>query len=208
LGQYAFQNALSLTYVEAEQVTTLGIGTFDGCKQLSSVRLSSRINAIPSSCFMNTKISAMPGSPQTIGSWAFAYCSNFKSCTNTNTNLVIRNSAFYSASNLSYVSFPGCFYLGQEAFGRTGLRSFVLPSLVSQVPTGLLRSCKSLSTVTVGASCTTIGPYAFAYCTSLTTLDLRSVTNRVVSLLNSNALTGCTKLSSIRVPAHLIGSYK
>lgn len=208
LGQYAFQNALSLTFVEAEQVATLGVGTFDGCKQLSSVKLSSAINTIPSSCFKNTKISAMPGSPQTIGSWAFAYCSNFKSCTNTNNNLTIHNSAFYSASNLSYVSFPGCSYLGANVFEKTGLLSFVLPSLISQVPSYLLRSCKSLSTVTVGASCTAICPYAFYSCTNLTTLNLKSVNTRVVSLLNSNALAGCTKLSNILVPAHLIGSYK
>lgn len=75
---------------------------------------------------------------------------------------------------------------------------------IDAIPTRFLSGCTNLVAVDLPETCTTINTYAFADCSNLSYLVLRSPT--VVTLSNKSAFSGCSNLQIV-VPNDLVDSY-
>ena len=119
----------------------------------------------------------------------------------------VRDSAFYSCSNLTEVSFPNATSIGNYAFQDcSGLTSVSFPNATS-IGDGAFDSCRGLTKVSF-PNATSIGSYAFKSCSNLTTIYVGTNTSTVCTLSSTDAFTNCTNLTNIYVPANLVDSYK
>jgi len=116
----------------------------------------------------------------TLGTGAFAGCSNLASVTLPDSLTVISDGSY-----------------GNGAFGFcTSLTSVTIPNSVTSIGNYAFYDCTSLTSVTIGNSVTTIGVQAFTSCTSLTSITIpNSVTTIGVEAFNS-----CTSLTSVTIP--------
>ena len=103
----------------------------------------------------------------------------------------IANSAsFVYSSAFEYklvetVDLPNCLYVGESAF----------------------RYCASLTTVNLPV-CSSLHSAAFYSCTNLQTIYMGTALSTVAAMASSNALSDCSALQSIYVPASLVDAYK
>lgn len=129
----------------------------------------------------------------------------------------IDNNAFFYNQGLVSVTIPNSVnYIGEQAFfGCIGLTSIVVESgnpkydsrdncnaLIETASNTLISGCKNTA---IPNSIITIGDYAFAYCTGLTSID---IPNSVTSI-GSRAFSDCWSLTSITIPNSVttIGDY-
>ena len=80
-------------------------------------------------------------------------------------------------------------------------------SNATSIGNGAFEFCSNLTSVSF-PNATSIGYGVFTDCNNLTTIYVGTNTSTVCNLLNTNAFAGCTKLTSIYVPASLVNSYK
>ncbi len=86
--------------------------------------------------------------------------------------------------------------------GNTSITTVNLANTsITEIPSDCFAGCTALKTVTLPASCTTIGARAFAGCTALATF-----TGSGVTVVNHDAFRDCTALTSPSLPA-TVGSY-
>ena len=79
------------------------------------------------------------------------------------------------------------------AFIDRSLVSITIPSSVTSIGINAFNSCKSLTSVTIPSSVTSIGGGAFAGCKSLTSITIPSS----VTSIGINAFNSCTRLTDI-----------
>jgi uncharacterized repeat protein (TIGR02543 family) len=91
---------------------------------------------------------------------------------------------------------------GNGAFLSTSITSITIPASVTSIGGYAFMSCTNLTTVTIPANSnlTSIGDYAFVSCTSLTSI---TIPNSVTSI-GDQAFDSCTGLTSITIPATVI----
>lgn len=164
IGASAFSSCSNLTsIVIPSSVTTIGRSSFSGCNSLGQITveaenpvydsrdncnaiIESGTNVLISGC-MNT---AIPNSVNTIGSGAFANCSNL-------TSIVIP----LSVTKIESSAFCYC--------GLTG--DLVIPNSVSSVEDHVFYGCYNLNgNLTLGSSLAQIGDHAFYECDGLLTV--------------------------------------
>ncbi len=119
----------------------------------------------------------LPDSLLTIGSYAFAGCSNLKA-----------------------ISFPaGLTTIERLAFNDCGLEQVIIPKGLTSVGESVFQDCKSLVSVEFeeDSACTSLGYGAFAYCTNLTNVTLPES----LQIVGQGAFYGCTSLNNIILPA-------
>ena len=76
------------------------------------------------------------------------------------------------------------------------LTSIAIPGSVTTIGDGAFYECRSLTSVTIGDGVTTIGNGAFAYCSSLTSVTIPDS----VTTIGETAFFGCSSLTSIAIP--------
>ena len=143
-----------------------------------------------------------------IGYTAFVYCSSLTSVTIPNSVTSIESSAFYRCSSLTSVTIPNSVtsIAGGAFSGCSSLTSIVVESgntmydsrencnaIIESASNWLIAGCQS---TTIPNSVTRIGGWAFASCSSLTSVTLP---NSVTSI-GYNAFIGCTSLTSVTIP--------
>ena len=84
---------------------------------------------------------------ESIGNYAFQYCSSLTSITIPDSITSIGNSAFYNCTTLT---------------------SITIPDSVTSIGSYVFYNCSSLTEITIPENVTSIGDYAFQYCSSLT----------------------------------------
>ena len=167
------------------------------------------------------------GDVTTIGDYAFAYCSLLTSVTIPDSVTTIGNSAFYSCTSLTSVTIPDSVTtIGQSAFrdcdsltafygkfasadnrclivdgvlnsfAPAGLTEYTIPDSVTTIGDYAFRYCTSLTSVTIPDSVTTIGLQAFSSCTSLTSVNIPDS----VTTIGRSAFSSCTSLTSVTIP--------
>ena len=214
IGDYAFYNCSSLTsIVIPNSVTSIGDAAFSGCSSLTSVVIGDSVTSIGdwafSGCSSLTSIE-IPDSVTSIGEHAFRNCSSLASLVIGDSVTSIGDSAFSDCSSLtsisvdvnneSYCSINGNLYnkdataLIQYAIGKTDM-SFTIPNSVTSIGEYAFYYCSSLTSVTIGNSVTSIGSSAFFCCSSLTSV---TIGNSVTSIGDA-AFLGCTSLTSITI---------
>ena len=135
-----------------------------------------------------------------IGTYAFYYCSILACVTISNSVTSIGVEAFRNCESLTSVTIPNSVTsIGKEAFSScTSLTSVTIPDSVTSIGAYAFWSCYSLTSVTIPDSVTSIGASAFAWCASLTSV---TIPNSVTSIGNS-AFGACSRLTNITVDAN------
>ena len=121
--------------------------------------------------------------------------------------LYVGSKAFYYCASLTTVNLPVCTTLYQLAFRNCGNLSYIsLPNVV-RLSSYCLGHCSALETISL-PKCSYVSQRAFYSCTNLQTIYIGTALSTVATMTHSNALSGCSALQSIYVPASLVDSYK
>ena len=198
IGGHAFLDCSSLTSVTIpEGVMSIGGAAFYGCSKLKSVAIPNSVTSIGVAAFYGCsklKSVAIPNSVTSIGERTFCDCSSLTSVTIPNSVTSIGNEAFRNCSSLTSITIPnGVTSIGESAFAdcdsltsvvwnakncadspfggiRSQIRSFTFGDSVEHIPANLCRDMKNLTSLIIPESVTSIGNYAFDYCTSVYTV--------------------------------------
>lgn len=121
--------------------------------------------------------------------------------------LYVGNKAFFYCTSLTTVNLPACTTLYEYAFRScNNLSSISLPN-VNNLSAYCLANCSALQTISL-PKCSYLNRYAFWSCSNLNTIYMGIELSTVASMAQSNALSDCSALQSIYVPASLVDSYK
>ena len=190
-----FQNVESLDITEVDGAETLYEDYFSGWTALKSVY-------IPTSC-------------KTIDKNAFRGCTSLVDVlfpTNSQLQLIGEN-AFYNCTALRTITVPAsCETIGNAAFKRCralGQVSFESGSILKSIDGGIdsanrnyvgaFCECSALESITIPASCETIGVAAFRKCSALKQVLFEK--GAMLRSMKSRAFEGCIALSKIEIPS-------
>ena len=170
-----------------DSVTSIGSSAFRGCSGLTSVTI--------------------PDSVTSIGEWAFSGCGGLTSITIGDGVTSIGEYAFYGCSSLTSITVPFVgsgdssnthfgYIFGAESY--SGNNHYVPSSLKEVTITGgtsigsyAFYYCSGLTSITIPDSVTSIGNSAFLYCSGLTSI---TIPNSVISI-GSSAFYDCDALT-------------
>ena len=204
IGDWAFWSCTSLTSITIpNSVTSIG-RAFEACTSLTSINVASDNNYYSGNngvLFNKEKTElirypegksqtsyTIPNSVTSIGDWAFYGCSGLTSITIPDSVTSIGGLAFQDCTNLTSINVAS----GNNYYSdNNGV-------LFNKKKTALIRypEGKSQTSYTIPNSVTSIGNYAFFYCTGLTSI---TIPNSVTSI-GYMAFYGCTGLTSIAIP--------
>ncbi|MGA3283416.1 MAG: leucine-rich repeat domain-containing protein [Verrucomicrobiota bacterium] len=213
IGDDAFFSSPNLTSVTiGNNVTNIGIWAFNYCTSLTNITIGNSVASIGYEAFKNCSMLTsvtIPNSVTSIGDSAFDSCS---SLTNVNignglTNIGFGAFAFLAsltaitvdALNSSYSSVDGVLFnksqttLIQWPGGKGG--SYAVPNTVTSIGIWAFNYCTSLTNVTIGNSVTSIGNDAFEHCNYLTSV---TIPNSVVTI-GANAFAICLSLNNVNI---------
>ncbi len=145
-----------------------------------------------------------------IGRYAFEDCSGLTGVSIPGSVTSIGDSAFRGCSGLTGVSIPGSVTsIGDSAFsGCSGLKS-AGPlgggynyefGWVNDIPDSAFEECRSLTSVSIPGSVTSIGRYAFCGCSGLTSVSIPGS----VTSIGKFAFWGCSGLTSVSIPGSVM----
>ena len=222
LSNSAFYSTSGITSVIIpEGITSIGNGAFYYCTNITSVTIPDSVTSISSYAFYNcgklTDID-IPQGVTSIAANVFNSCSNLTSVTIPDSVTSIGSSAFSECSRLPAITISAnVTTIGSQAFSQCGKLTEI--TVASDNPNftsdgGILYN-KDKSTLiaypsasgsinNIPNSVTSIGNYAFYYCTGLTGIDIPTT----VTSIGERAFSNCTGLTGITIPASLttIGS--
>ncbi len=200
-----------------ESVTSMDVSAFYQCKNLVTITGLEGIESIGNYAFYGCEAMAsdltLP-SATSIGARAFQGCTALTNVSMPNVT-TIGDAAFYGCSALTGdLDLANVTEVGQSAFQATNIVSIDLPK-TTNVPSNLVRDCKNLKSITLGANTTTLAKDAFSGCTALETVDfggahvtigsyrfneytnLETVTGLDNAVVERYAFNKCTALKSI-----------
>ena len=159
-------------------VTSIRIGVFFECNNLTSVIIPNTVTAI---------------NEQT-----FSSCSGLTSVTIPNSVTAIHSSAFEECSSLTSITIPNSVtYIGWYAFsGCSSLTSIIIPNSVTYIGEWAFSNCTGLTSVTISDSVTSIEYGTFASCTSLASINIHDN----ITSFETNAFVSCFSLTSVTIP--------
>ena len=210
IADNAFSNNLITSITIPNSVTSIGIGAFSGCSNLTKFtasgtyttldndRLLMKGNEVVGFAPSGLTTYTIPNSVTGIGNATFYGCTGLTSITIGNSVTSIGNSAFYNCSSLTSITIPNSVTsIGSYAFYNcSSLTSITIPNSVTSIGPHTFHSCSSLTNITIPNSATSIGTNAFYGCSSLTSV---TIPNSVTSI-GYGAFYNCSKLTSVTIP--------
>ena len=177
IEDYAFtQTAITSVFIP-NTVKTIGIGAFEGCPDLKSVRLPEQIMKIEY--------------------YTFHRCEKLTSINIPEGVTYIGNNAFASCKQLEELAIPSNVeHFGEGVFGNTGFTSLPkLPESLTTIAKNMFYGCTKLTSIEIPKNITSIGDCAFGQC-PISEIEIpASVTHIGVA-----AFANCTNLASILIP--------
>ena len=211
IGNYAFFDCDSLTSVTIpDSVTTIGYGVFSWCSNLQEFKskfasedgrcliIDGTLNSFAPAGLIEYTI---PYSVTTIGSYPFYGCSSLTSVTIPDSVTTIGDGAFRGCSSLqefkSKFASEDCRCLIIDgvlnSFAPAGLTEYTIPDSVTTIGNYAFAECSSLTSAIIGDSVTTIGYDAFYNCSSLTSVTIGDS----VTSIGYAAFYDCESLTSV-----------
>jgi len=202
-------NAASVTIPAG--VIYIGSGAFYQTS-ITDVIIPASVTSIGSYAFMEctdlTSVTFATGSQlQTIGEAAFGDCSNLTSITIPASVTFIGEDAFYGINTIN-VDRGNPTFAVQDGILYNKVRNEIITVLRSisgsvTIPAGItsisgFSNRTGITRITIPASVTEIGEYAFSRCTGLTSVTF--ATGSQLRTIGSSAFYGCTSLYSINIP--------
>ena len=204
IGEYAFLNCSGLTSIDIpSSVTSIAPYAFSGCSGLTSVDIPSSVTSIGGSAFYEcsgmTSIVIL-SNVTSIGDFAFAHCSGLTSVNIPSSVTSIGAYAFEYCSGLTsivvelgnpvYDSRNNCNAIIETASNTliTGCKNTMIPSSVTSIGDYAFFFCSSLTSIEIPSSVTSIGVWAFRGCSGLTSIVVESGNSVYDSRNNCNAI--------------------
>ena len=215
IGSLAFNDCANLTRITiGNSVATVGSQAFQYCESLTSVEIPDSVITIGSLAFydcaslMNVKIGE---SVTTIGYGAFKFCTSLMSVTIPDSVTTIGDNAFMACNSLTgiYVDQNNPNYSSDNRgvlFDKQKVVLIQAPGAISgsyEIPHGATTIgdyafyyCTNLTSVTIPDSATTIGEETFKSCNNLTSVAIPDS----VTTIGNEAFKSCTSLISVTIP--------
>ena len=171
--------------------------TFWGNTSIVSVELSSSVTEIGRGAFYGCTAleSVTGGSIASLGEYAFYSCTSLTEVPQLAAGIEIPSAAFYECNALTAVESGSIASLGEHCFRGCWLLTQVpaLATGMTEIPAYAFLQCKSLESVSIPSTVTTIGEGAFRECEAL---ELISVPPNVTSI-GICGFYGCTSLTTV-----------
>ncbi len=130
----------------------------------------------------------IPNSVTSIGRWAFSYCKGLTSVTIS--DIIAWCNIDFTDYNSNPLYYANHLYLNGEE-----VKDLVIPNSMTSIGSYAFAGCSGLTSVTIPNSVTSIGSYAFYYCLGLTSV---TIPNSVTSI-GSYAFYNCSGLTSVHI---------
>ena len=203
-------SSCSMTSINLESVTTIGVESFLRCRNLTSVNLSSAVTIGDSAFKECTALKNIYFKENrcltSIGSMSFSYCKSLEELVLPTTNLDLMAWSFSFNDNLVSISFhgesskydsvDGCIYLkGKNTFHicPSGLSEVELLDTTETINTQAFYGCRKLVNVIMRKPLKWIEPGAFYGCSSIEMLRLPET----VEFIGDAAFDNCPLLRKI-----------
>ena len=217
----AFASCESLTSVTiGNSVTNIGEYAFGWCSGLTSVTIPNSVTSIGEgafcACSSLTSVT-IPNSVTSIGDGAFCACSGLTSVTIPNSVTSIGYEAFDGCSGLTsvivekgntvYDSRENCNAIIETAINTliVGCQNTIIPNSVTSIGVYAFRYCSGLTSVTIPNSVTSIGNLAFMSCSSLTSIESLAETPPT---LGAYAFYNVSTSIPVYVPCSSVSAYQ
>jgi hypothetical protein len=172
-----------------EGLTSICLGAFDGCEELTSVTIPEGVKTIEHGAFKGcTGLESIeiPAGVTELDPCAFVDCSNLVEINVHPDNAVYCSAGgvVFSKDKSTLILYPdgrtgtyqipeGVTCIGFSAFAeREGLTGAVIPEGVTRIESSAFDRCSHLAAVTIPESVQQIGTYAFLCCSDLTSVTL------------------------------------
>ena len=210
-----FKNRESIINVVIEEgATNISTYAFYCCSNLINITISNSVTNIESDAFATcsslTNIT-IPNSVMSIEEFAIIDCDNLESITISNSVTNIGDGLCYRCSNLKniYVDKNNQYYSSENGIlfnkdksklikypdGKIN-KQCIIPDNVTDIGEYAFAACSSLTSITIPNSVTSISDRAFYYCSSLTSI---TIPNSVTSI-GGCAFNSCSSLTNITIP--------
>ncbi len=194
IGGRAFYNHEALTEIQIpDSVTSIGDYAFEYCTSLASITFgeNSQLTSIGNLAFAScTGLASItiPDSVTSIADWAFPDCTSLANIT------VDANNAIYSSDENGVLFNKDKTTLIQYPIGNTRT-SYTIPDSVTSIGAYAFAFCTSLASITFGenSQLKSIGGYAFRDCASLASITIPDS----VTSIGWSAFEYCTSLASV-----------
>lgn len=183
-----------------DTVTAIGPNAFNGNRTITSVTIPSSVKTVQGfdGCLNLTSVRMSEG-VTTIGDNAFRRCSKLTGLTIPNSVTKIGSRALSECTSLNSIRIPsGVTKLEEGLFlGSSALTSVSLPDTITEFEHNVFNSCASLTNVAIPASVQEMANGEFYGCTSLKSIAIPDG----ITSIGFNFFFGCTALKSITIPA-------
>ena len=213
IGDFALKNCTNLISVTIpNSITSIPKGAFEGCTNLAVVTISKSVTSIGEAAFngctgLNT---VYYDGKDYNGDWGKITIGGSNECL-TNANRYYIYDAGKCGNNLTYmmlsdgrliISGTGPMYNYGHSYapwytGASGISSIVFQGDVTSIGSYAFEYCTELKSVFIPESVTSIGEFAFDKCTAMTDV---SVSNSVTSIGN-HAFSNCSAIKSLVIPS-------
>ena len=169
IGENAFAHLNGITSVTIpDSVTTIGFAAFQFCKNLKTVTFGGNVETIGERAFDACEALEsinIPANVKNIGSCAFSMCNGLTNIVISDGVTSISSSVFHNCDNV--ISYTGP--IEGMSFNRDKLTTLVLTN-GTQIDDWMFNHNKVLTSITLPSTLTSIGDYAFYYCSNLKTI--------------------------------------
>ena len=177
VGDYAFSDCDGLISATIEEGVPTGTNMFNGCDNLTTVKLPESLTTIADGSFANCSALnhvTIPDNVTKIGTSAFCLCNALSDITLGRGLTTIGDFAFKNCDSLETIQLPSNLKkIGEEAFRECDiLKSITLPDSVTDIGEAAFSTCPELESITIPENVTTIKSGTFDYCSKLKSITL------------------------------------